>query len=32
MTVASKNPEKLSHLERVNESRLIERYEAGDFE
>jgi tRNA U34 5-methylaminomethyl-2-thiouridine-forming methyltransferase MnmC len=32
MTVASKNPEKLSHLKRVNETRLIERYEAGDFE
>ena len=32
MTVASKDPEKLSHLKRVNESRLIERYEAGEFE
>jgi tRNA U34 5-methylaminomethyl-2-thiouridine-forming methyltransferase MnmC len=32
MTVASKNPEKLSHLKRVNEKRLIERFEQGDFE
>lgn len=31
MTVASKNPEKLSHLKRVNEKRLIERFEQGDF-
>lgn len=32
MTVASKNTEKLSHLKRVNERRLIERFEQGDFE
>lgn len=32
MTVASKNPDKLSHLKRVNESRLIERFKAGDFD
>lgn len=32
MTVASKNPEKLSHLKRVNEKRLVERFEDGDFE
>jgi len=32
MTVASKNAEKLSHLKRVNEKRLIERFENGDFE
>lgn len=32
MTVASKNPEKLSHLKRVNEKRLIERYHDGDFD
>lgn len=31
MTVASKNPDKLSHLKRVNEKRLIERFEQGDF-
>lgn len=31
MTVASKNPEKLSNLKRVNENRLIERFEQGDF-
>jgi len=31
MTVASKNPEKLSHLKQVNEKRLIERFEDGDF-
>lgn len=32
MTVASKNPEKLSHLKRVNEKRLVERFEQGDFD
>jgi tRNA U34 5-methylaminomethyl-2-thiouridine-forming methyltransferase MnmC len=32
MTVASKNPEKLSNLKSVNEKRLIERFEQGDFE
>lgn len=32
MTVASKNPDQLAHLKRVNEKRLIERFEAGDFE
>ena len=31
MTVASKNPNRLSHLKRVNEKLLIERSEAGDF-
>jgi len=32
MTVASKNPARLSHLKRVNEKRLVERFEDGDFE
>ena len=32
MTVASRNPNSLSHLKRVNEKRLIERFEQGDFE
>lgn len=31
MTVGSLNPEKLSHLKRVNEKRLIERHESGEF-
>ncbi|WP_158551647.1 tRNA (5-methylaminomethyl-2-thiouridine)(34)-methyltransferase MnmD [Rhodohalobacter sp. SW132] len=31
MTVASINPEKLSHLKRVNEKRLIERFKDGEF-
>ncbi|NBC27768.1 MAG: tRNA (5-methylaminomethyl-2-thiouridine)(34)-methyltransferase MnmD [Bacteroidetes bacterium] len=31
MTVASKNGENLSHLKRVNEQRLIERYENEEF-
>lgn len=31
MTVASLNPAKLSHLERVNEERLAHRYETDDF-
>lgn len=32
MTVASLNAEKLSHLKRVNEKRLIERHESGEFD
>lgn len=32
MTVASKNPDKLSHLKRVDEKRLIERFKNGDFD
>lgn len=32
MTVASLNPGKLSHLKRVNEKRLIERYKSGEFD
>lgn len=32
MTVASKNPANLSHLKRVKEKRLIERYQKGDFD
>jgi len=32
MTVASLNPEKLPYLKRVNEKRLIERYESGEFD
>ncbi len=31
MTVASKNPEKLSHLKKIDEKRLIERLKQGDF-
>lgn len=31
MTVASMDPQELSHLERVNEERLAHRYEIGDF-
>lgn len=31
MTVASKNTEKLSHLKRVNEQRLIDRFKSGEF-
>ncbi|CAN5271407.1 hypothetical protein BH23BAC3_BH23BAC3_01770 [soil metagenome] len=31
MTVASINPNNLSHLKRVNEKRLIERFESGEF-
>jgi len=31
MTVASLDPKKLSHLKRVNEKRLIERFENGEF-
>lgn len=32
MTVASKNPDKLSNLKRVNEERLVERLQAGEFD
>lgn len=32
MTVASKNPDKLSHLKRVDEKRLVRRFRDGDFE
>ena len=32
MTVASKHPDRLSHLKRVNEERLIERFQRGDFQ
>lgn len=32
MTVASKHPDQLSHLKRVNEARLIKRFNRGDFE
>lgn len=32
MTVASLNPDRLSHLKRVNEERLAERLKAGDFD
>jgi len=32
MTVASLNPEKLKPFKRINEKRLIERFERGDFE
>ncbi|MFO7884188.1 MAG: MnmC family methyltransferase, partial [Desulfobacteraceae bacterium] len=32
MTVASKNPDKLSHLKRVDEERLARRFHDGDFE
>ena len=32
MTVASLNEKKLIHLKRVNELRLIERFDNGDFE
>ncbi|MFH5882740.1 tRNA (5-methylaminomethyl-2-thiouridine)(34)-methyltransferase MnmD [Halalkalibaculum sp. DA3122] len=31
MTVASRNPKKLAHLESVNEERLARRYETNDF-
>ena len=31
MTVASLEKKKISHLKRINESRLIERYDRGDF-
>ena len=31
MTLASPDPQKLDHLDRVNEKRLARRYEAGDF-
>lgn len=31
MTVASKNAENLSHLKRVNEQRLIDRFKSGEF-
>jgi len=31
MTVASINPKNLAHLKRVNEQRLIERFESGEF-
>jgi tRNA U34 5-methylaminomethyl-2-thiouridine-forming methyltransferase MnmC len=31
MTVASINPKNLSHLKRVNEQRLVERFESGEF-
>ena len=32
MTIASKHPDRLSHLKRVNEERLIERFNQGDFQ
>lgn len=32
MTVATRNPDRLAHLKQVNEKRLIERFEAGDFD
>ena len=31
MTVASLEKKKISHLKRINEPRLIERYDRGDF-
>lgn len=31
MTVASPDPERIAHLERVNEERLADRYKRGDF-
>lgn len=32
MTIASMNPEKLHHLKRVNEQKLIKRFKNGDFD